>query len=153
MTSIWLRNLSVASSLCRYGTLGSGLVGMVLLGRWFNLMTLEVFSNLGFYDSGLQCMHMLPSQSTGTSILIFAKTRYEVVAWKKQVKELWNLKGCGFWVLEEGLQTSYEFFCNMSAASKSLFFPNGKIQMEKIVNFWMKRLFPNLHFKQYHHER
>lgn len=63
---------------------------------------------------------MLPSQSFGTSFLIFTKTRYEVVAWKKEVKGLWNLKGCGFWVLEEGLQTPYEFAYNMFAVSKSL---------------------------------
>jgi len=31
--------------------LGHGLVGMVLLGGWLDLMILEVFSNLGLYDS------------------------------------------------------------------------------------------------------
>jgi len=30
----------------RYGTSGYGLVGTVLLGRWWDLMILEVFSNL-----------------------------------------------------------------------------------------------------------
>jgi len=31
---------------CRCGTLGYGLVGMVLLGGWLDSMMLEVFSNL-----------------------------------------------------------------------------------------------------------
>jgi len=31
--------------------LGYGLVGIVLLGGWLDLMILEVFSNLWFYDS------------------------------------------------------------------------------------------------------
>ena len=37
--------------MCRYGTSGYGLVGMVLLDGWLDLMILEVFSNLWFYDS------------------------------------------------------------------------------------------------------
>ena len=37
--------------MCRWGTLGYGLVGMVVLGWWLDLMILEVFSNLWFYDS------------------------------------------------------------------------------------------------------
>jgi len=32
--------------MCRYGTLGHGLVGMVLLGEWLDLMTLKIFSSL-----------------------------------------------------------------------------------------------------------
>ena len=35
----------------RCGTLGYGLVGMVVLGGWLDLMILEVFSKLSFYDS------------------------------------------------------------------------------------------------------
>jgi len=31
---------------CRCGILGSGLVDMVVLGGWLDMMTLEVFSNL-----------------------------------------------------------------------------------------------------------
>jgi len=38
--------------MCRYGTLGYGLVGMVVLGGWLDLMILEVFSNLN--DSTIQ---------------------------------------------------------------------------------------------------
>jgi len=36
---------------CRCGTSGCGLAGMVVLGRRLDLMILEVFSNLWFYDS------------------------------------------------------------------------------------------------------
>ena len=36
--------------MCRCGTLGYGLVGMVVLGWQLDLMILEVFSNLWFYD-------------------------------------------------------------------------------------------------------
>jgi len=36
--------------MCRCGTLGCDLVGMVLLGGWLDLMILEVFSNLWFCD-------------------------------------------------------------------------------------------------------
>ena len=32
--------------MCRCGTLGYGLVGIVVLGRWLDLVILEVFSNL-----------------------------------------------------------------------------------------------------------
>ena len=32
--------------MCRCGTLGYGLVGMVVLGWWLDLMVLEVFSNV-----------------------------------------------------------------------------------------------------------
>jgi len=32
--------------MCRYGTSGHGLAGMVVLGGWLDLMMLEVFSNL-----------------------------------------------------------------------------------------------------------
>jgi len=32
--------------MCRCGTLGHGLAGMVVLGGWLDLMILEVFSNL-----------------------------------------------------------------------------------------------------------
>ena len=32
--------------MCRCGTRGYGLVGMVMLGRWLDWMILEVFSNL-----------------------------------------------------------------------------------------------------------
>jgi len=35
---------------CICGTSGYYLVGMVLLGGWLDLMILEVFTNLGFYD-------------------------------------------------------------------------------------------------------
>jgi len=35
--------------MCRCGTLGYGLVGMVVLGGWLDSI-LEVFSNLRFYD-------------------------------------------------------------------------------------------------------
>jgi len=34
----------------RCGTSGYGLVGTVVLGGWLEWMTLEVFSNLRFYD-------------------------------------------------------------------------------------------------------
>jgi len=34
--------------MCRYGTSGHGLAGMVVLGWWLDLMILEVFSNLRF---------------------------------------------------------------------------------------------------------
>jgi len=37
--------------MCRCGTLGYGLVGMVVLGGWLDSMILEVLSNLRFYDS------------------------------------------------------------------------------------------------------
>jgi len=37
--------------MCRCGTSGYGLVGMVVLGGWLDLMILEVFFNLCFYDS------------------------------------------------------------------------------------------------------
>jgi len=37
--------------MCRCGTSGDGLVGMVVLGGWLNSMTLEVFSNLWFYEN------------------------------------------------------------------------------------------------------
>jgi len=33
---------------CRCGTSGYGLVGMMVLGGWLDLMILEVFSNLWF---------------------------------------------------------------------------------------------------------
>jgi len=36
---------------CRCGTLGYGLVGMVVFGWQLDFMILEVFSNLLFYDS------------------------------------------------------------------------------------------------------
>ena len=36
---------------CRCGILGHGLAGMVVLGGWLDLMILEVFSNLRFYNS------------------------------------------------------------------------------------------------------
>jgi len=35
---------------CSCGTLGHGLVGMVVLGWQLDLMSLEIFSNLWFYD-------------------------------------------------------------------------------------------------------
>ena len=35
---------------CRCGSSGYGLVGMVVLGWWLDLMILEVFSNLWFYE-------------------------------------------------------------------------------------------------------
>jgi len=35
---------------CSCGTSGYGLVGMVVLAGWLDLMILEVFSNLWFYD-------------------------------------------------------------------------------------------------------
>jgi len=37
--------------MCRCGTSGHGLAGMVVLGGWLDSMVLEVFSNLWFYDS------------------------------------------------------------------------------------------------------
>jgi len=37
---------------CRCGTSGHGLVAMVVLGGWLDLMVLEVFSSLWFYDWG-----------------------------------------------------------------------------------------------------
>jgi len=43
-------SLEAFKKTCRYGTLGYGLVGTVLLGGWLDLI-LEVFSDLGFYDS------------------------------------------------------------------------------------------------------
>jgi len=38
--------LEMLKKMCRCGTLGYGLVGMVVLGGWLELMILEVFSNL-----------------------------------------------------------------------------------------------------------
>jgi len=38
-----------AQKMCRYGTLGHSLAGMVVLGWWLDLMILKGFSNL--YDS------------------------------------------------------------------------------------------------------
>ena len=37
--------------MCRCGAWGHGLAGIVVVGGWLDLMILEVFSNLGFYDS------------------------------------------------------------------------------------------------------
>jgi len=34
---------------CRYGTSGHGLLGMVMLGRWLDLMILEIFFSLNDY--------------------------------------------------------------------------------------------------------
>jgi len=39
-------SLKVFKKMCRRVTLGYGLVGMVVLGEWLDLMILEVFSNL-----------------------------------------------------------------------------------------------------------
>ena len=39
-------SLEVFKKTCRCGTSGHGLVGMVVLGGWLDLMILEVFSNL-----------------------------------------------------------------------------------------------------------
>jgi len=39
-------SLEVFKKTCRCGTLGYGLVGMVVLGGWFDFVILEVFSNL-----------------------------------------------------------------------------------------------------------
>jgi len=39
-------SLEVFKKMCRYGTSGHGLAGMVVLGRWLDLMILEVFSTL-----------------------------------------------------------------------------------------------------------
>jgi len=39
-------SLEVFKKHARYSTSGHGLVGMVVLGRWLDLMILEVFSNL-----------------------------------------------------------------------------------------------------------
>jgi len=39
-------SLEVFKKMCRCSTSGHGLVGMVVLGGWLNLMILEVFSNL-----------------------------------------------------------------------------------------------------------
>jgi len=39
-------SLEVFKKMCRYGTSGHGLVGMVVLDEWLVLMILEVFSNL-----------------------------------------------------------------------------------------------------------
>jgi len=44
-------SLEVFKKACRYGTLGYGVVGMVVLGGWLDSMILEVFSNLWFYDT------------------------------------------------------------------------------------------------------
>jgi len=41
-------SLEVFKKTCRCGTSGYGLVGMVVLGGWLDLMALEVFSNLWF---------------------------------------------------------------------------------------------------------
>jgi len=57
-------SLEVFKKTCRCGTSGHGLVGMVLLGGWLDLMILEVFSNLNdsmkrkcwkFWHSSLSC--------------------------------------------------------------------------------------------------
>jgi len=39
-------SLEVFKKMCRCGTSGSGLVGMVVLGGWLDLMILDIFSNL-----------------------------------------------------------------------------------------------------------
>jgi len=39
-------SLEVFKKMCRCGTSGHGLAGMVVLGWWLDLMILEVFSNL-----------------------------------------------------------------------------------------------------------
>jgi len=45
----WVPILGRVQKTCRCGTSGYGLVGMVVLGGWLDLMILEVFSNLWFY--------------------------------------------------------------------------------------------------------
>jgi len=47
----WVTISGDVQKMCRSGTWGYVLVGMVVLGRWLDLMILEVFSNLWFYDS------------------------------------------------------------------------------------------------------
>ena len=46
----WSRHPWRVQKTHRCGTSGHGLVGMVVLGWWLDLMILEVFSNLWFYD-------------------------------------------------------------------------------------------------------
>ena len=49
LSKSWL--YAVIQKMCRCGTSGYDLVGMVVLGGWLDLMILEVFSNLWFYES------------------------------------------------------------------------------------------------------
>jgi len=44
-------SLEVFKKTHRCGASGYGLVRVVVLGRWLDLMIVEVFSNLCFYDS------------------------------------------------------------------------------------------------------
>jgi len=46
-------SLEVLKKLCRCGTSGYGVTGMVVLGGWLDLMILEDFSNLLFHDSNV----------------------------------------------------------------------------------------------------
>ena len=48
-------SLEVFKKMCRCGTLGHGLIGIVVLDWWLDLMILEVFSNLRFNDSSGYC--------------------------------------------------------------------------------------------------
>jgi len=61
-------SLEVFQKKCRCGTSGYRLVGMVVLGGWLDLMILEVFSNLKFYDSMKQLL-TLSGISEHTSIV------------------------------------------------------------------------------------
>jgi len=49
----WVTIPGGVQKMCRCGTSGCGLVGMVVLGGWLDLMILVVFSNLRFYDSAI----------------------------------------------------------------------------------------------------
>ena len=46
----WVTIPGYTKKMCRYVTLGCGLAGMVMLGCRLDLMILEVFSNLWFYE-------------------------------------------------------------------------------------------------------
>ena len=55
--------------MCRCGTSVYDLVGLVVLGGWLDLVILEVFCNLWFYDSNTQ-------KCTNKHILLFTQPKY-----------------------------------------------------------------------------
>ena len=68
--------------MCRYATSGYGLVGTVLLGGWLDLMILEVFSNLWFYNSMILAF-VSQSWKQGRKSLHFS--RYSILSWKHSI--------------------------------------------------------------------
>ena len=47
----WIPIPEGLQKMCRCGTLGHGLAGMVVLGWWLDLVILDIFPNLWFSDS------------------------------------------------------------------------------------------------------